>query len=84
MLEDLYHMLQWTWGGFPIRSGQAGYNICSGPLADASLLGVFYMLWRKGICRVPRCFRKQWGMHVLCRKHVHDPPDGFDDSVRDV
>lgn len=84
MLEHLYHALQWTWGGYPFLDPKAGYNICSGPLADLSLLGVFYVLWRKTVCRAPRCFRKQWGEHVLCYKHTHDPPDGFEDSVREV
>ena len=77
----LYHLLQWTWGGTPFRSGASGYNIFSGPLPDVVFISFFIQVWRKHNCHVHHCHRIAWhpdpeSGHPICKRHHPDHPRG--------
>ena len=69
-----YHALRWTW------HDPDGYNFISGPLADVTLLGAAYAIFRRHNCHAKRCWRV--GRHkvpgtdyIVCRKHhPHESP----------
>jgi hypothetical protein len=70
----LYNAARWTW------HDPDGYNFISGPLADVTLLGGAYAIYRHHNCHVKGCWRvgriKVLGTpHIVCRKHhPHDKP----------
>lgn len=73
-MHSIYHWIAWTWGGAPFRSGEAGYNIFSGPLPDLVFVGALIHAYRKHICHARRCFRPAWHVdpahgHPVCRRH---------------
>ena len=69
-----YHALRWTW------HDPDGYNFLSGPLADITLFGGAYAIFRRHNCHAKRCWRV--GRHkvpgtdyIVCRKHhPHESP----------
>lgn len=66
--------MRWTW------HDPDGYNFISGPLADITLLGAGYGLYRRHNCHAKHCLRI--GRHpvagtdyIVCRKHhPHETP----------
>ncbi len=67
-LSGLWEALRWTW------HDPDGYNFVSGPLADITLLGGAYAIFRRHNCVVKGCFRigrhpVAGTDHIVCRKH---------------
>ena len=63
-----YHAFRWTW------HDPDGYNFISGPLADITLVGGVYAIFRRHNCHARHCWRI--GRHkvpgtdfIVCRKH---------------
>ena len=79
LLHHLYNALAWTWGGYRFRSGDAGYNIMSGPLPDLTLVAGVLAILRTHYCFVPGChsFRAhphpEHG-HPVCPRHFDQHP----------
>jgi hypothetical protein len=68
VLSWLYSAGRWTW------HDPDGYNFISGPLADITLLGGAYAIFRRHNCHAHHCLRI--GRHkvpgtdyIVCRKH---------------
>lgn len=74
VLDWTYHAIRWTW------HDPDGYNFISGPLADITLLGGAYAIFRRHNCHAKGCWRV--GRHkvpgtdyIVCRKHhPHESP----------
>jgi hypothetical protein len=67
-LDWLWNALRWTW------HDPDGYNFVSGPLADITLLGGAYAIYRRHNCHVKGCWRigrhpVAGTDHIVCRKH---------------
>ena len=72
LVTPLWHALRWTW------HDPDGYNFISGPLADITLLGGAFAVYRHHNCHASGCPRigrhKVAGTeYVVCRRHH---PDG--------
>lgn len=68
VFSSLWDALRWTW------HDPDGYNFISGPLADITLLGGAYAIFRRHNCHAKGCWRI--GRHavagtgyIVCRKH---------------
>jgi hypothetical protein len=71
LVTPLWDALRWTW------HDPDGYSIISGPLADITLLGGAYAIYRHHNCHVSGCPRigrhKVAGTdYVVCRRHHPD------------
>ncbi len=71
LVTPVWDALRWTW------HDPDGYNFISGPLADITLLGGAYALYRHHNCHVSGCPRigrhKVTGTeYVVCRRHHPD------------
>lgn len=68
-----YHVVAWTWGGTPFRSGATGYNIISGDVSDIGLLAAIGIFLRRHNCHRQKCWRLAWHPdkdgHPTCRHH---------------
>jgi hypothetical protein len=68
LITPLYDALRWTW------HDPDGYAIISGPLADITLLGGAYALFRHHNCHVRGCprigrHRVDGTDYIVCRHH---------------
>ena len=68
VFDWLYHALTFTW------HDPSAYNFISGPLADMTLLGGAYAIFRHHNCHVKHCWRVgrravEGTTYVVCHRH---------------